>query len=596
MSETVTNKFGDLSEILKMLKECVTGHVGAYKDLLSKSGPNKLERLYSQFAQEEWNKVHEADPDDWVACHHLAIMYHAKAFDLEAEGKTEDAREHWKLAHKFWNKLFRLRQPVKTIHSFVKKMDGYKEDKHGDSFKRLEKRLVRDLLEVHRKLFEYYANVTQHEDRAECHYSILETSPFVEKNTILREIYEKKFGDHVRKITSELKKYNSEKKRLKSTSEIENLYERINLFSHKRKSQSALLRDLLILESWNLRMGVYRWRERVDEFEKKMKQKIKRFNKLKNELKHTGSLCESYAPRAELGELTESEIRIYKDTIAKHNGMVEEQDEIRKEYLKGRKEVDLSLGNLTRYTESSIKLLSDLSFQNSAEDMRDALIEFQESLDEVLRKFPSKDNFKDNPEASMFIQKIVESQQLAGSYFNGINSAVSSEALQHEKGKAIWHWENVKKEDTPYRNTCFVLLDEELPSGLDTMDAKKQINKLIIKRQNLERRARANKHIVFGKTIKRQMLNLVEERLKDPVSLAGDMILQHQAHHADLNEVREKLAGIDMPAHEGISFELAPSLFRLLRRPSFSDNLTRKWKKPDKEEACLKELDIKWPV
>ena len=34
-----------------------------------------------------------------------------------------------------------------------------------------------------------------------------------------------------------------------------------------------------------------------------------------------------------------------------------------------------------------------------------------------------------------------------GSYFNGINSTASSEALQHDKGKAIWHWENVKKED-----------------------------------------------------------------------------------------------------------------------------------------------------
>lgn len=268
MSETVTNNFGDLSEILKLLKECVAGHVGAYKDLLAKFGPNKLERLYSQFAQEEWNKVHEADPDDWVACHHLAIMYHAKAFDLEAEGKTEDASENWKLAHKFWNKLFRQRQPVKTIHSFAKKMDGYKEDRHGDSFERLEKRLVWDLLDVHRRLFDYYV-VTQHDNRAECHYRILETSPFVEKNTILREIYEKKFGDHVRKITSHLKKYDSKKKRLKSASEIEKLYKTINVFSNSRKFQSALLRDLLILESWNLRMGVYRRNERINEFEKK---------------------------------------------------------------------------------------------------------------------------------------------------------------------------------------------------------------------------------------------------------------------------------------------------------------------------------------
>lgn len=327
-----------------------------------------------------------------------------------------------------------------------------------------------------------------------------------------------------------------------------------------------------------------------------MKRKMKKRNKLNNELELTGSLCESYARRAELGELTESERRDYTDTVDRHNRMVEEQNEIWKEYQKGLKEVNSSLGNLTRYAESSSKLLSDLSFQNSAEDMRDALIEFQESLDEVLRKLPSKDDFEDNPEASRFIQKIVESQQLAGSYFNGISSAASPEAPQHEKGKPIWHWENVKKEDIPYRNTCFVLLDEELPSGLDNMDAKKQINKLIKQKQKLEKKARANKHIVFGKTIKRQMLNLVDERLKDPVSLAGDMILQHQAHHADLNDVRERLAGIDMPAHEDISFELSPSLFRLLRRPLFSDNLTRKWKKSDKEEACLKEFDIKWPV
>ena len=62
-------------------------------------------RCYSPKAFEIWYKQHELYPDDLLHIHHLAIMHHARAFDLEIGKNPADANDDWKRALDFWHRL-----------------------------------------------------------------------------------------------------------------------------------------------------------------------------------------------------------------------------------------------------------------------------------------------------------------------------------------------------------------------------------------------------------------------------------------------------------------------------------------------------------
>jgi tetratricopeptide (TPR) repeat protein len=58
-------------------------------------------------ACEIWEKYHEKHPDDHVSAHHLAILHHSRAWELEQDGKCKQALKHWRTSHDYWEKVIR---------------------------------------------------------------------------------------------------------------------------------------------------------------------------------------------------------------------------------------------------------------------------------------------------------------------------------------------------------------------------------------------------------------------------------------------------------------------------------------------------------
>lgn len=60
---------------------------------------------YSEEAFRLWDKLHRRSPDDVHVLHHLAIMHHARAFDLEQSDDPRNADPDWKRSLELWHEL-----------------------------------------------------------------------------------------------------------------------------------------------------------------------------------------------------------------------------------------------------------------------------------------------------------------------------------------------------------------------------------------------------------------------------------------------------------------------------------------------------------
>lgn len=65
-------------------------------------------RVYSQKAFEIWSKQHQLFENDPFILHHLAIMHHARAFDLEAGPNPGQSDNEWEAAMGYWHRLYEM--------------------------------------------------------------------------------------------------------------------------------------------------------------------------------------------------------------------------------------------------------------------------------------------------------------------------------------------------------------------------------------------------------------------------------------------------------------------------------------------------------
>ncbi|MBT4967822.1 MAG: hypothetical protein HOM80_02330, partial [Bacteroidetes bacterium] len=65
------------------------------------------ELFYSNEAEELWNKQLKTTPDDQETLHHLAILHHARAFDLEFSDKSSKSDTDWSKAWKIWEQILK---------------------------------------------------------------------------------------------------------------------------------------------------------------------------------------------------------------------------------------------------------------------------------------------------------------------------------------------------------------------------------------------------------------------------------------------------------------------------------------------------------
>jgi tetratricopeptide (TPR) repeat protein len=124
-------------------------------------------------------------PADHVVLHHLAIMYHARAYDLE--NAESDAGADWRRALELWAELQRRDSFWAELEQKAQQLFGPRY--RAEELARLRDSLPRYLLEVHKALVLEYARTAS--EKARGHMQIILEAPFdgEVKEDLRREIF-----------------------------------------------------------------------------------------------------------------------------------------------------------------------------------------------------------------------------------------------------------------------------------------------------------------------------------------------------------------------------------------------------------------------
>ncbi len=116
---------GVLGELARELDSARSADRQALRSLgISKDGAT--ERAYSDRAFEIWQRKHNRDAADLETIHHLAIMHHARAIDLEQSGEANSSDADWEVSMKLWYELWLSEEFWDSIAGIVSKSSGAK--------------------------------------------------------------------------------------------------------------------------------------------------------------------------------------------------------------------------------------------------------------------------------------------------------------------------------------------------------------------------------------------------------------------------------------------------------------------------------------
>lgn len=574
-----------IAKIRDRLKTETSGHINAYRHLLSDK--QELERLYSKKAEEEWLKISENDKNDWIAIHHLAVMNHAKAFELELDGKSKKAKEYWKRALKFWDTFLKSpRSPkgteagaVESIHHLVKKMEFYKPGEHEPQFKKLTDVIQLELLGVHRFFYSHYLGKKEFE-KADIHLSIVEESPFGKvKNKMIMEIYEKNYGERVARIVNDIDKQRLDELQLEFSGKIVELRREIIELSNKKKSLYIASRDIVILTSWNVQFKLIEFIHDLDKFQNSPD--INRINKLTQKL---NSIIEKYGlERARI-----SNDKDFEEHEALSKTIKERETDIYKRNIGYA--VQLLGSSETHITK--LGHLSSVDREKAIFIMKSAIVKIEHFKNHI-QGITELDEFK----ALLKTSKKMMDQINA---LDSLPGEINPSTVESRDQLNIWKMKEYSKDKIPYYDTCFLILTTEFPSMSKQIDLNKIISNMKKRKRSLEIRANAGRHQVFGRKITSADLNRFQESLKSPTMLTKDIILSHQAHHADpreIHEIKKELSGIDVPLPETVPLPLSPGIFSLFTFFEAPGKTGLSWEKVEKEPPLDQPgIKIKWPT
>jgi tetratricopeptide (TPR) repeat protein len=144
-------------------------------------------RPYTEAAIAEFQKAYSERPDDYHVLHHLAICYHALAWDMELRQHPEAAK-NWRVAIDFWRRLVAHRvfwEEQKT------KLKQYDPDVDEGVIRDIRERLMEDLLDIHVDFARHYCELDQ-PDRALVHVQLVQETriPPVLKKRMVGKIFE----------------------------------------------------------------------------------------------------------------------------------------------------------------------------------------------------------------------------------------------------------------------------------------------------------------------------------------------------------------------------------------------------------------------
>lgn len=107
---------------------------------------------YTDEALRELEAAHEHDPEDVRLIHHLAIAHHARAWDLELQGRLQAAQE-WTKALGYWN---RLAAPPPFWEAMKQKLQACDPGADPALVTDVQRDLLLNLLDVHVDFVRYY--------------------------------------------------------------------------------------------------------------------------------------------------------------------------------------------------------------------------------------------------------------------------------------------------------------------------------------------------------------------------------------------------------------------------------------------------------
>lgn len=580
-----------VKQIRDRLRDRLTGHTIAYKHLLNGDDQTVINALHHNLAEEEWLKIYKENPQDWIACHHLAILYHARAFDLEMEGKEQEATIAWENALKYWQKIIEQAEPLTSIRSLLQNLERYKEG-HDRELAALSGKMVHDLLAIHHRWYDYYIS-RKKEEHAERHYSILEKVPLEEKQTILQSIYEKNYGSKVAELSKRFKNKKDEKSRIQFAEEVERFYKRIHSISEKRSSLVPALRDLVILCAWRLQIELSKWHLNLEQVQDRLTPLANERNRLNAELERLRPQIDELESQRNRGNYTITNRNRYNDLVEKHDQKVRRyntlNEKIRNEWQRQIQTIEDLVINIRECEEPLSQLIAcddNAAKQKAAMELLDAVEEIF-FLGKNLGDYQAYRNLKNKCEE---LQKQIKALR------SGAPVAAPAVAILDNQAN-LWNWVEFKKEENPYANTAFLLLQTELPALTEAIDIQKLLIRMRQQKPDLEKMVRADRYWVLGRKVSREELNHALSKLDSPLELAKDMLLQHQAHPLDAEDIKAQLEGIELPSPDNIPVEISRGIFNLFTVPALPEGARREWKKPENIPPGEKTKPrIQWPT
>jgi len=129
--------------------------------------------VYTEKAFDIWGKQLEQFPNDPTILHHMAIMHHARAFDLEAGAKPSESDADWKAAMDFWHRLH-------AMDAFWDNLTekACKGTVRQDAIKKLRADFPQMILAVHYDIALDKETRNNRKSRAKFHIAIVHNAPF----------------------------------------------------------------------------------------------------------------------------------------------------------------------------------------------------------------------------------------------------------------------------------------------------------------------------------------------------------------------------------------------------------------------------------
>lgn len=160
-------------------------------------GPGMLgwtERVYCDEAFAAWQQLLAANPDDHATLHHMAILYHARAFDREFGDTPSQANSDWERGLEYW---YRLWQSDDFWKLQAEQLSNYEDG--AAITKELRRTLPEKLLRIHGDIA---LDPETRAQRVRFHIRMLRAAPFDEecKSRLLAEIYD----SHMREVPAEV--------------------------------------------------------------------------------------------------------------------------------------------------------------------------------------------------------------------------------------------------------------------------------------------------------------------------------------------------------------------------------------------------------